>query len=218
MRRTPPRPAHEHVEGLVTRQLGEILQTVDRAAVDEIGPARARRASSSAPRSNIVFVRSSIRRSSTSIGTSRPISSAGWRMTSLHSRPSRGASEAPASASSSARTTRRRSFGWTSAAASGSRSASASCAASGAALRRSAPSARAPRATERAAGRARRGRLEVEAGPADDDGRPAFFEGAVDRCMRQLRVLPDRRLVVEVPDPDQLGRKIGLVREDRTPR
>ena len=33
-------------------------------------------------------------------------------------------------------------------------------------------------------------RPEVEAGPADDDRRPALLEGAVDRRMRQLRVLP----------------------------
>src|SRR5204863_1962047 len=44
---------------------------------------------------------------------------------------------------------------------------------------------------------------EVEAGPADDDRRASSGKDLVDRRVRQLLVLADRRLLLEPPDPDQ---------------
>ena len=86
-------------------------------------PCIAPRASSTTPRRIMSSVRSAIRRSSSSAGTSSPTTSVGRRS---RVRPtagrSVGTSDAPTSASSSARTTRRRSFTWTDSAAAGSSS------------------------------------------------------------------------------------------------
>ena len=49
-------------------------------------------------------------------------------------------------------------------------------------------------------------RAEVKPRAADYDGRQTLVQRAVDRSMRQLGVLTDGRLVVEAPDPDELGR------------
>jgi hypothetical protein len=103
------------------------------AAVRESDRARALRASSSAPRSNIRRVLASMRRQSSSRGTSSPKTRVGCLVSADQRRSAPARSELPASASSRARTTRRRSFGCRDAAAAASRSASAAWA-------RSAPS------------------------------------------------------------------------------
>ena len=62
------------------------------------------------------------------------------------------------------------------------------------------------------AGGRRRGNLElgeccpeVQAGSADHDGGAAGLECRVDRGVREVLELGDRRLVVERPDPDEGG-------------
>ena len=121
---------------------------------------------------------------------------------SLRSRAGRAPDPSPAS--SSPRTTRRRSFGWTAAAASGSTWASMRVRPLGAlavvellpALARSGlRSRRQPQIGQRGA--------QVEAGTADDDRSAAGGENLVDRGVRQLLVLTDGSLVVERPDADE---------------
>ena len=68
-------------------------------------------ASSATPASNMRFVRSVIRRSRSGLGTSSPTTKVGCRHPPPKSCARRGRSDRPVSASSSARTTRRRSFG-----------------------------------------------------------------------------------------------------------
>ncbi len=95
-------------------------------AVRDTDPLSARRTSSTTPAANISSVRLSMRRSSSSAGTTRPAISVGSRVSDAHRRSRAGTSDAPISASSSARTTRRRSRGCTAAAAAGSRASSCS--------------------------------------------------------------------------------------------
>ena len=60
-------------------------------------------------------------------------------------------------------------------------------------------------------------RPKVEPATPDDDGCQAVDDGRVDGAMRKLRVLADRGLVIELPDPDELRRMRRLVRQDRQP-
>ena len=59
------------------------------------------------------------------------------------------------------------------------------------------------------------GRPKIQARATDNDRRQALLECVVDRRVRELGVLADRYLVLEPPDRDQLGRVLGLVRENR---
>jgi hypothetical protein len=56
---------------------------------------------------------------------------------------------------------------------------------------------------------------QIQARATHDNRSHLVLERAIDRRVRQVRVLADRCLVVEAPDPDQLGRVLGLVRQDR---
>ena len=128
----------------------------------------------------------------------------------------RGASERPASASSSARTTRRRSFGCT------ARRSRRVAVGQDRVSRLSADAV--VQALPSLAGTGRRSRrqlelgqrgAQVEARPADDDRRAAGGERVVDRRVREELVLADRGLVLELPDRDEPGRGRRLVRQDR---
>ena len=88
------------------------------------------RTSSTTPRANIASVRARIRCSRRAGEISRPTISVGRRVPPSHSRSRPATSDMPPSASSSARTRRLRSCGWTAAAAAGSTSASRRWAAS----------------------------------------------------------------------------------------
>ena len=113
-------------------------------------------------------------------------------------------------ASSSARTTRRRSFGWTAAAAR-VELGEMRVRPLGALLVVDSPSALARR-------RSRCGRqrelgersAQVEPGAADDDRRPAGGEDLVDRRVREPLVLGDRAFVIERPDRRPAGPETGL--------
>ena len=158
---------------------------------------------------------STIRRSSSSRGTSRPKTSVGCRVSPLHSVSRLGCSDSPMSTSSSARTTRRRSLGWTRIAAGGSRSASSGMGALG------------PQTVVEAlptlavTGRRRRqvgdGGAEIEAGPAHDDGRSSVCQRLVDGAVRERLILDDGGLVIELPDGDELRRSLWLGGEDGQP-
>ena len=56
---------------------------------------------------------------------------------------------------------------------------------------------------------------QVQPRPADDDRGQTLGERTVDRVVCQLGVLPDRGLVVELPDRDELRRPLGLGRQNR---
>ncbi len=56
---------------------------------------------------------------------------------------------------------------------------------------------------------------QVEARPAHHDRGQTLAEPTVDRVVRKLRVLPDRGVVVELPDRDELSWDVGLVRKNR---
>ena len=137
----------------------------------------------------------------------------------VQSRSCSGASERPAAASSRARTTRRRSLGWTAAAASGSRLGKERVRALGAlgvvegfpavplARRRAPEEDRARRAPRAGRGPFRRRRSGVL---------PRSRISSIAACARRL-VLADGCFVVEVPDPDQPRRPFGLVGQERQP-
>ena len=144
----------------------------------------------------------------------RPV--VGWRATAVHKLSSGGASDEPASLSSSARTTRRRSFGWM-------RSAARGIAARRAprglrrrpTRRRGAPTARGHRRPAAAAARA------PTAPPAGRDPcRPRRApcgprHDLVDRLVRELLVRADGDLLRERHDPHEPCRMVRRSGQDR---
>ena len=137
-------------------------------------------------------------------------------VSAVQSRGCSGTSVLPACQSSSARTTRLRSFGWTRAAARGSRRSRMRVRRRRAAAVVEALPALAVRSGGASAGSANVGQrgLEPEPGAADDDRRPPRGGDLVDRRVRELLVLADRALAVERPDADE-PRAGVLVRQDR---
>ena len=97
---------------LSCKQRRDVLEPVDAlCGARRSGADRARRTSSTTPAANIAAVRSAIRCAVEAAGRVRPATTVGWRVSADQRALSETASECPDSASSSARTTRRRSLG-----------------------------------------------------------------------------------------------------------
>ena len=179
------------------------------AVLEKVQSARARRTSSTTPAANIAAVRAAIRLCGLGgrerRGRPRAV---GWRVSADQSRLSAAASECPDSASSSARTTRRRSFGCTAAAAGASTAASVACAPGRPTLVVQALCGVAD--AVRCLGRERHvgeRRPHVEAAPAAHDRDAAAVEDLVDRIVGEVRVLGDGALVARLPHGDEMVRR-----------
>ena len=180
-------------------------------AVADNGCASARRTSSSTPASNIARVRASIRASSSSAGTSRPTISVGSRVSTAQSAVAAervagfGELERADDPAAVVRVHRGRRLG---------------IALGEERVRRlgallvvdALPALARARLRRRRNVQLGERRAEVQAGAADDDRRPAGGERSVDRLVRERLVLGDRRLVVELPDPDEAPAGDWLVR------